>query len=277
VQLSLCREENEHTIFMQRSRCSVGSVRPELDDQPQKGGCVMRTNKLLVAALATFVSSSVFAQSIFFYGNYTATPGSGTQVIPFPLRFTPAPDLPNLPSIGGGTWRVEFDIRYVDLRVTNAAGATRLASQAPADGSILSWTLFVQAGPGLSGTFAAGVKKVSANVVQFVVSVLPLAPDNTVPGSGYFEPFFRNRNATKVLPELIVNWDAICNDFGIGNPYRLRDFGSFAWQLNEEGTSMASFPAISDGSFTCVPEPASMIALGSGLVGLLALRRRRSN
>jgi hypothetical protein len=239
----------------------------------------MRTNKLLVAALATLVSSSVFAQSIFSYGDYTATPGSGTQVIPLSLRFTPDPNLPNLPSIGGGAWRVRFDTRYVDLRVTNAAGVTRLASQAPPDGSILSWTLFVQAGPGLSGTFAAGVKRQTPNspVVEFVVSVLPLAPDNTVPGTGYFEPFFRNRNATIVLPELIVNWDAICNDFGIGNPYRLEDFGSFAWQLNEAGDRMASFPAQSEGSFTCVPEPASMIALGSGLVGLLALRRRRSN
>jgi hypothetical protein len=237
----------------------------------------MRTNKLLVAALATLVSSSVFAQSIFSYGDFTATPGSGTQVIPLSLRFTPDPNLPNLPSIGGGSWRIEFDIRYVDLRVTNAAGQQRLASGAPSDGSIESWTLFVQAGPGLSGTFAAGVRKVSANVVQFVVAVLPLAPDNTVPSSGYFEPFFRNRNRTVVLPELIVNWDAINNDFGIGNPYRLRDFGSFAWQLNADGTSMASFPAQSEGSFTVIPEPASMIALGSGLVGLLALRRRRSN
>jgi len=237
----------------------------------------MRTNKLLVAALATLVSSSVFAQSIFSYGDYTATPGSGTQVIPLSLRFTPDPNLPNLPSIGGGSWRIRFDTRYVDLRVTDAQGNTRLASQAPPDRSIDRWTLFVQAGPGLSGTFAAGAQRVDANVVGVVVAVLPLAPDNTVPSSGFFEPFFRNRNRTIVLPELIVKWDAIFRDFGINNPYRLEDFGSFAWQLNADGDRMASFPALSEGSFTVIPEPASMIALGSGLVGLLALRRRRSN
>jgi len=38
-----------------------------------------------------------------------------------------------------------------------------------------------------------------------------------------------------------------------------------------------NFAPAAYGAFILVPEPASMIALGSGLVGLLALRRRRSN
>ena len=38
-----------------------------------------------------------------------------------------------------------------------------------------------------------------------------------------------------------------------------------------------NFAPVAYGATILVPEPASMIALGSGLVGLLALRRRRSN
>ena len=43
------------------------------------------------------------------------------------------------------------------------------------------------------------------------------------------------------------------------------------------GSSVQSQLTVLNGQIEVVPEPASMIALGSGLVGLLALRRRRSN
>lgn len=80
----------------------------------------------------------------------------------------------------------------------------------------------------------------------------------------------------------IGGFPSILDKFGDGFASTLSDSGSpfgpgdgtFAWQWNRTITAGGSFLISKDKLIEGVPEPASMIALGAGLLGL-ALRRRR--
>jgi hypothetical protein len=303
VQLSLCCEENEHTIFMQRGRCSVGSVRPELDNQPQKGGCVMRLNRLfaLGAAVVTLTAlASAQFQLVWdlAYLDGTDAPDGVVDINgpnEFLVRFRVfSNDTTNFPTFTAWGLSLSYDPRQADLAASKADGVYYYFNT-------LGTGTFTGLGIRTASTYSpsqlgGGAGQIFTNTATNVTMQIAVAsggrvennnPPAEVAQKGGLVTFIGPDGETDAEERVPLRIRFNFSNLQVGDkvafslnttPQDPTGWRIIARRRGESQTrEWSATSQVIGNTFQVIPEPASMIALGSGLVGLLALRRRRSN
>jgi hypothetical protein len=285
---------------MQRGRCIASSVRPELGNQPQKGGCVMKLGKLfsVIAAVAT-ISVAALAQPTEANVVWLAVKDLGSSItFSRDLISTPAPDNQNSIDLGGrGGIRFIQVTTYVRFTPDSTRGRLGLINTyVPVTGipgvSVVdnfpnnNWDggstrsdarkNAHSHGLGNSSIDSAG-NDLADNSAQPYSTTFPTRAGAGAAGKSLF-PGGTNDQDEGALYSFIIRVDTDTAPLQIDLAFgRVGDTRGVPLRTNFGYEFSPNFAPAAYGATILVPEPASMIALGSGLVGLLALRRRRSS